>query len=151
MNGAPLDPIIARLCRWAERADVNVADPPADTVIRPLAVQILRVQFGVALGAGLIGWLAVGKAGGLSALGGGLIGVIANLYMTFNALRPSSSAAGALGRLLFGQLVKVALTVMMFVAAARMPGLSWPALLVSYLATLVVFWWVPLRAGRRSI
>jgi F0F1-type ATP synthase assembly protein I len=129
---------------------MNAAEPSADTVIRPLAVQILRVQFAVALGAGLIGWLGDGRAAGLSALGGGLIGVIANLYMTFNALRPSTTATGALGRLLFGQLVKVGLTVAMFVAAARMPGLVWPALLVSYLATLVVFWWVPLRAGRRS-
>jgi F0F1-type ATP synthase assembly protein I len=129
---------------------MNAAEPAADTVIRPLAVQILRVQFYVALGAGLIGWLGYGKAAGLSALGGGLIGVIANLYMTFNALRKATSATGALGTLLFGQLVKVVLTVMMFVAAARMPGLIWPALLVSYLATLVVFWWVPLRAGRRS-
>jgi F0F1-type ATP synthase assembly protein I len=129
---------------------MNAAEPSADTVIRPLAARILRVQFAVALGAGLIGWLGYGRDAGLSALGGGLIGVIANLYMTFNALRPSTTATGALGRLLFGQLVKVGLTVAMFVAAARMPGLIWPALLVSYLATLVVFWWVPLRAGRRS-
>lgn len=129
---------------------MNVVEPPADTVIRPLALLILKVQFGVALAAGLIGLLMRGKAVGLSALGGGLIGVIANLYMTFNALRPAASAGGALRRLLFGQLVKVALTVAMFLAVAQVPWLSWPALLGSYLATLVVFWWVPLRAGRSS-
>jgi len=129
---------------------MNAVEPSADTVIRPLALRILRVQLGVALAAGLIGLLARGKAVGLSALGGGLIGVIANLYMTFNALRPSASAGGALARLLFGQLVKVGLTVAMFLAAARVPWLSWPALLGSYLATLVVFWWVPLRAGRNG-
>ena len=47
-----------------------------------------------------------------------------------------------------GQLVKVGITVGLFVAASRVPGLSWPALLIAYLATLVVFWWVPFRDSR---
>ena len=36
----------------------------------------------------------------------------------------------------------------LFVLAARMPHLSWPALLLAYAATLVVFWWVPFAWAR---
>ena len=31
-----------------------------------------------------------------------------------------------------------------------MPHVSWPALLSAYLATLVVFWWVPFAAVPRT-
>lgn len=64
--------------------------------------------------------------------------------MTFKALQPARTRQGALGRVYFGQLVKVLLTVALFVLAARIPHLSWPALLLAYAATLLVFWWVPL-------
>jgi len=42
--------------------------------------------------------------------------------------------------------------VALLMLAARMPQVSWPALLIAYLATLVVFWWVPFTAasGARS-
>lgn len=115
--------------------------------IRPLAARILRWQVGVALGVGTVAGLGWGRRAGLSALAGGAIGVIANLYMTLRALKPASTPAGALGRLYMGQLVKVAITVGLLVVAARVPGLSWPALLFAYLGTLVAFWWVPFRSG----
>ena len=113
--------------------------------IGPLAARILRWQGGAALAATVVAGLGWGWHAGLSALAGGAIGLVANLYMTLKALQPAKSPHGALGRLMMGQLVKIAITVGLFVAASRMPGLSWPALLVAYLATLVVFWWVPFR------
>jgi ATP synthase protein I len=113
-----------------------------------LAGRILQWQAGVAAAAAVIAGLGWGAHAGLSALAGGAIGLIANLYMTLRALRPADSPHGALGRLMMGQLVKVGITVGLFVAASRLPGLSWPALLIAYLATLVVFWWVPFRDGR---
>jgi ATP synthase protein I len=121
-----------------------------DSDLRPTAVRILAWQaaVGVAIAAGCLalwGWLA-----GVSALAGAAIGIIANLYMTLKALRPARSARAALGALYMGQLVKVALTVGMFVAVARLPGLVWPAMLVAYIATLVVFWWVPFLAAPRT-
>jgi F0F1-type ATP synthase assembly protein I len=118
--------------------------------IRPLAARILRWQMGLALAVAMIAGLGWGRRAGLSALAGGAIGVIANLYMTLKALKPAVTPAGALGRLYMGQLVKVAITVGLFVAAARVRGLSWPALLIAYLGTLVAFWWVPFRAGSSS-
>ena len=36
------------------------------------------------------------------------------------------------------------------VLAARLSHVSWPALLIGYLATLVVFWWVPFSAASRT-
>ena len=57
----------------------------------------------------------------------------------------------ALGRLYFGQLVKVIVTVGLFVLAFYvLPHVVWPALLVAYLATLVVSWSGPLRVIRRG-
>ncbi|MFT3906638.1 MAG: ATP synthase subunit I [Steroidobacteraceae bacterium] len=91
-----------------------------------------------------------GRSVGASSLAGGSIGLIANLYMTLNALRVTHSAGAALSRLLMGQLIKVVLTIGLFLVMAKMPWLSWPALLLSYLATLVVFWWVPLFAAPRG-
>jgi F0F1-type ATP synthase assembly protein I len=119
--------------------------------IRPLAARILQWQTGVALGVAGIAGLGWGRLAGLSALAGGAIGVIANLYMTLRALKPAATPGGALGRLYMGQLVKVAITVGLFVAATRMHGLSWPALLIAYLGTLVAFWWVPFRAGTTGV
>lgn len=110
-----------------------------------LAARILQWQCGAALAAAAVAGLGWGWHAGLSALAGGAIGLVANLYMTLKALQPADSPRGALGRVLMGQLVKVAITVGLLVAASRMPGLSWPALLVAYLATLVMFWWVPFR------
>jgi ATP synthase protein I len=121
----------------------------SDSDIRPIAVRILAWQAGVGVliaAACLALW---GRQAAVSALAGAAIGVIANLYMTLKALRPKRSARAALGALYTGQLVKVALTVALFVIAARLPWLVWPALLIAYIATLAVFWWVPFRAAPR--
>ncbi len=66
----------------------------------------------------------------LSALAGGLIGLIANACMTLTALRSTASAAGALGRLMVGQMVKVVLTVglLLIVAQGQMGQLAAAAL-----------------------
>ena len=78
---------------------------------------------------------------------GGLIGLIANLYMTLAALPPARSAGFAFGRLLVGQFVKVLLTVGMFLAVAQRKDVVWPAVIAGYVATLVVFWGVPALAA----
>ena len=116
-----------------------------------LALRILQWQAGVALAAAAVAALGWGRRAGLSALAGGAIGLIANLYMTLRSLRAAKSAGDALGRVLMGQMVKVAITVGLFVAAARFPGLVWPAMLIGYIATLIAFWWVPFRwSGREA-
>jgi F0F1-type ATP synthase assembly protein I len=110
-------------------------------------MRILAWQVGAAVVIAAVSWALGGRRAGLSALAGALIGIIANLYMMLKALRPRHSARAALGALFVAQMIKVVVTVALFLVVARVPGLAWPALLAAYAATLVVFWWVPLRMG----
>jgi F0F1-type ATP synthase assembly protein I len=119
-----------------------------DAETRRIAARILMGQAAVTVFIAVLCLALWGKTQGLSALAGGLIGLIANAYMTLSALRPSASAAGALGRLMVGQLVKVALTVSLMVIVARGGWASWPALIFAYAATLVVYWFVPVMLMR---
>jgi ATP synthase protein I len=122
----------------------------SDSDIRPLASRILLVQTGAGATVALVCLLVWGRYACISALAGAGTGLVANLYMTFKALQPARTPRRALGQLYLGQLVKVGLTVALFMLAARLPYLSWPALLIAYLATLVVFWWVPFAATPRT-
>ena len=96
----------------------------------------------------LVGAALWGQKTGLWVLAGGAIGTIANLYMSFAALRSVGGNAGlALRRLLTGQFVKVGLTGLMFYAAARRGDANWPALIAGYIATVIVFWALPAMAA----
>jgi ATP synthase protein I len=122
-----------------------------DPEIRRIAARILLAQAAATLlisGACLGLW---GSAHALSALWGGGIGLIANMYMTLAALRPAASAGSVLSRLFVGQFVKVALTVALFVIAARSDQARWPPLLVAYIATLVAFWVVPATTAAAAL
>jgi ATP synthase protein I len=119
-----------------------------DPASRTLAVRILLWQAVVTAVIALVCFAGWGAQTGISALAGGGIGVLANLFMTLTALRPSGSAAGALGRVLLGQLMKVLVTVVLFVLMAQTGQVVWPAMLVAFVAPLVVFWFVPVLAAR---
>lgn len=119
-----------------------------DGGIRRIATRILVAQAGMTILIAAVCALVWGRTHATSALAGGLIGLIANAFMTLSALRPAASAAGALGRLLFGQMVKVMVTIALFVVVARGGWANWPALLIAYVATLVVFWFVPTLGAR---
>lgn len=122
---------------------------PRDPHILRLAQRILAWQSVATLGIAACCAAAFGRAAAVSALAGGSIGVVANLYMTIAALRVVGDPGLALGRLYVGQFVKVLLTVAMFYAVARQAWVVWPALIGSYIATLVVFWLVPALGSRR--
>jgi len=121
----------------------------SDPQMRRLAVRILLWQALVTVALAALVAAFAGKASGVSALTGGLIGLIANLYMTLAALRPARTARSALGWLLAGQFVKVLLTVGMFLAVAQRKDVVWPAVFAGYVATLVVFWVLPVLAAPR--
>jgi F0F1-type ATP synthase assembly protein I len=120
----------------------------ADT--RRIAAQILLVQAATTMSIALLCLVLWSTTHALSALAGGLIGLIANAYMTFTVLRPTASTGGALGRLMLGQLVKVVATVALFVIVARTGKASWPAVIVAYVATMLVLWLVPLLASPKG-
>lgn len=119
-----------------------------DPAIRRLAARILLAQAAVTVVIAVLAFIGWGARPGLSALAGGGTGVLANAFMISSALRPSASAGGALGKLMFGQLMKVLVTIVLFVVAARTGKVHWPAMLVAYAATLVVFWFVPALDSR---
>lgn len=121
----------------------------SDPQMRRLAGRILLWQALVTVALAALVAAFAGKASGVSALTGGLIGFIANLYMTLAALRPARTARSALGWLLAGQFVKVLLTVGMFLAVAQRKDVVWPAVFAGYVATLVVFWVLPVLAAPR--
>ena len=123
-----------------------------DPEIRRIAARILMAQAAVTILIAVLCWLVWGRTQALSALAGGLIGLIANAYMTLTTLRSSASAGAALGRLMVGQLVKVALTVSLMVIVARGNWANWPVLIFTYVAMLLVFWFVPMmHMGRRRV
>ena len=122
----------------------------SDSDIRPLASRILLVQTGAGATVALVCLLVWGRFAFVSALAGAGTGLVANLYMTFKALQPAPTPRRALGQLYLGQVIKVGLTAALFLLAARLSHVSWPALLIAYLATLVVFWWVPFSAASRT-
>ena len=96
-----------------------------DPGIRKLAIRILLMQAAVTVVFAAISYVGWGVQTGHSALAGGGTGLLANVFMTLSALRPTASAGGALGRLMFGQFMKVAVTVAVFVVAARTGKRYW--------------------------
>jgi F0F1-type ATP synthase assembly protein I len=123
--------------------------PTGETDTRRLAVRILVAQSVVTLGLAAMVAAVVDGASGRSVLAGGLIGLVANLFMTIAALRYTQSPGLALGRILIGQLGKVLLTVGMFLALAQRKDVVWPAALAGYAATLLVFWAAPVLSAPR--
>lgn len=124
--------------------------PNSDPETRRLAVRILLWQAVVVLVLAGVTALVADVAAGGYALAGGAIGWVANFYMSVATLRPTAAAGVALTRLLVGQFVKVLLTVAMFAAVAQRDDVIWPALIVGYIATMVVFWAVPVAYGPRQ-
>lgn len=122
--------------------------PTRDPDMSRLARRILTAQALASVVLALLGAALFGVRPGVWVLAGGAIGTIANLYMTLAALRSVGGDAGlALRRLFTGQFVKVGLTVLLFYAAARRGDVVWPALIVGYIATVIVFWALPAMAG----
>src|SRR5690242_20483318 len=87
--------------------------------MQPLVRRLLWLQAGAGAAATLVAWAFWGRYNAISVLAGALIGVIANLYMTLQGLRPASSARSALGRLYFAQFVKMVVSVVLLYVAAR--------------------------------
>lgn len=125
--------------------------------MQSLARRLLWLQVGMGAAAALVAWAFWGRSNAISVLAGALIGVIANLYMTLQGLRPASTARSALGRLYLGQFVKMVVSVvLLYVAARGLPlivkepmQLVVPPLLIGFVATLVVVWFIPLASAAR--
>jgi len=122
----------------------------SDSDDRSLAGRILRTQIAVGAVVALASLCVWGRIGLVSALLGAATGVIGNAYRTFKALQPARTPRRALGQLYLGEFVNFVLTIALFLLAARVPHVSWPALLLAYVGTLVALWWVPLASPARA-
>lgn len=119
-----------------------------DAASRRIAARILLTQAGTTIAIAAICLVAWGRIAALSALAGGATGLFANAIMSLIVLGAAANAAGALGRLVMGQMVKVMITVGVLLIVARGGWVNWPALLAAYAATLFVYWFVPVLMHR---
>ena len=114
---------------------------------RRLAARLLIAQAATTIVIAALG-LFWGRIAALSALAGGAIGLIANAMMMLIVLRAPAGVTGALGRMMFGQMLKVVVTVGLLLIVVRGRWASWPPLLIAYAATLFVYWFVPVLMHR---
>ncbi|CAN5425738.1 hypothetical protein BH11PSE7_BH11PSE7_35500 [soil metagenome] len=99
-------------------------------------------------------WLLTGRQSvGWSAGYGGLAVVLPaalfarGLTGQFASLNPATAMVG----FFVWEMVKIALTVAMLVAAPRLvQGLNWPAMLVGLVVTMQVYWAAPMLAPRKT-
>jgi ATP synthase protein I len=98
-------------------------------------------------------WTLFGSARhGLSALFGALAVVGPNALMAWGTTRrPATMAGAALLSLMVWELIKILLVAAILLAVIKgVPDLSWPALLLTMVVCLKVYWLVLLRWGRNK-
>jgi F0F1-type ATP synthase assembly protein I len=106
------------------------------------AFRVLVFQFLVALLAGGLGLVASGKATGVAALLGGLVGTAANLAMTWWAFggKPERDPQRFLLRMMIGELSKFGVAVALFIVAISVFKAGFLPLMFGYFASLVAYW-----------
>ncbi|MBX3660295.1 MAG: ATP synthase subunit I [Ramlibacter sp.] len=114
--------------------------------------RVVAVQVVVGLGVALATWAITGRQNtGWSAGYGALATVVPaavfarGLTGRFASLNPATAVFG----FFLWEMVKLALTVAMLIAAPRLvPALSWPAMLVGLVVTMKVYWLALMFAAR---
>ena len=102
---------------------------------------IVGLQLAVAVLAALIGGLWAGPHVAWSAFLGGVINVVANLYLAVKLF--GGGLAGApqwLGRLLMGEALKFVITVVLFILAIVVLKAAFLPLILAYIATYLAYW-----------
>lgn len=132
-----------------EAQKVRAANPPLSLWA------VVAGQVGVGIAVALVAWLLTGQARmGWSAAYGALAVVLPAALFARGLSRQKTATQGnaALVGFFVWELVKIALTVAMLVAAPRLvANLSWLALLAGFVVTMKVYWvamW--LRPGRKT-
>ncbi|MBS0379216.1 MAG: ATP synthase subunit I [Proteobacteria bacterium] len=106
---------------------------------RWLNTRAMRTQATVVALAILV-WVIFGPYAGLSVLGGASMVWVTHLYISSRARVVERSIAAALWRVMVGELIKVICTIALFMVAARIPHVVWPALLFGFVAALIATW-----------
>jgi ATP synthase protein I len=125
----------------APRAGYNVIaiDLP---LARRLALSVVLGQAAVTLICTLAGWLIAGRHAALSAGLGGGISTAASLAMALLGFggRTADSAHRAMRAFFVGEMAKIGLVIVLFVAVLKTMKVVPLAMLGTYIATFFVFW-----------
>jgi F0F1-type ATP synthase assembly protein I len=124
-----------------------VADAIDLPAARRLAFGVVRGQAAVTAAAALVGFALGGAHIALSAAYGGAIGTIASLGMALMAFGGKSPASPAriLGTFYAGEIVKVALAIVLFILVLKLTGAAPLPMFAAYMATFIVYWIVLAR------
>ena len=119
---------------------------------RRLAFGVVLGQAGVSATAALAAWALSGPRAALSALLGGGIATAGSLAMARLALGGGAGADArhALGAFYFGEAVKLAVVIGLFVVVLKVVRVAPLAMFAAFAATLLVYWIALLAALPRS-
>jgi ATP synthase protein I len=109
---------------------------------RRLALSVVLGQAAVTIVCALVSWLIAGPYAALSAAMGGGISTAASLVMALLGLSGKSAADGqrAMRAFLIGEAAKIAVVIVLFVIVLKTMKVVPLAMLGTYVATFVVFW-----------
>lgn len=103
---------------------------------------LIGLQLAVAVLVGLAAGLIAGRIAAWSAFTGGLINVIASLFMVLKMFAggPGVGPQQWLSRILVGEALKFLITVALFVFAIVVLRAAFEPLILAYIATYVAYW-----------
>jgi ATP synthase protein I len=103
--------------------------------------KILYVQLLAALLVALVFGVGYGQNAGLSALYGGAVALLPNLYFAYKIyLARNQQAQGILSAFYAGETIKLILTAALFAMVLQIPSVEFLIVLAGYAAVLSVFW-----------
>ncbi len=118
-----------------------------------LVKRVLQLQMlTIVLVAG-IAWAAGGSQSAVSALLGGLVGFLPNLVFAFLFGRrdPGRTANQVVKAFYLGEVVKLALTALLFVIVFHLPGISGLPVFIAFAAVMAVFWFSLLLSNYQNL
>ena len=118
-----------------------------------LVKRVLQLQMLIiALVAG-IAWAAGSSQSAVSALLGGLVGFLPNLVFAFLFGRrdPGRTANQVVKAFYLGEVVKLALTALLFVIVFHLPGISGLPVFIAFAAVMAVFWFSLLLSNYQNL
>ncbi len=127
--------------------------PVGSVGLYKLVKRVLQLQMLIiALVAG-IAWAAGGSQSAVSALLGGLVGFLPNLVFAFLFGRrdPGRTANQVVKAFYLGEVVKLALTALLFVIVFHLPGISGLPVFIAFAAVMAVFWFSLLLSNYQNL
>lgn len=114
---------------------------------KPRVYRIVRTQLAVTVAVALAVLVLAGRESAYSAFAGGMISVIANFYFAMQMFRGARKSPRQLVTAFYvGEAVKILITVVLFVFAIKVLHVLFLPLFITYVITLMVYWFALLPA-----